>query len=206
MSRKFIKSVMLETDDGRTYNAEIYKTSTRGSHGPMYRTELRKGVRGKVEVEDASHKNDNDAVRTAIARLKQMAGMQTTPAEMYTPLTAEELRTAKEELKNLRKRKNPGVPIARLKQIDREMSAHVAKTDREVLYGMGAYGRQPSLADWQDGKDFEAYHPPTWIGGPYFSVRDVDRIYALGYRKIVFGGTEGFIIDLVLDPPQSPED
>lgn len=78
-----------------------------------------------------------------------------------------------------------------------KMRAHLDKVDREVLFASGAYGRHPTLADWEGGKDFKAYQP-RWKGGPYFSIRDVDRIYAEGYRTIAFGGHEGFNVELVV--------
>lgn len=86
----------------------------------------------------------------------------------------------------------------RLAQIDADMAAHVAKTDSEVLYASSAYGRRPSAKDWQAGKDFMAINPPVWDGGPYFSIRDAERIYEWGYRKIIIGGVEGFDIELVM--------
>jgi hypothetical protein len=41
-------------------------------------------------------------------------------------------------------------------------------------------------------------NPPVWHGGPYFSIRDAERIYDLGYRQIVIGGHDGFTVDLVM--------
>ncbi len=74
----------------------------------------------------------------------------------------------------------------------------------EVLFAEGAYGRKPTIEDWQDGKDFFALNPPIWKGGLYFSIGESDFIYGLGYRKIMFGGHEGFDVDLVMEPPRGP--
>lgn len=81
-----------------------------------------------------------------------------------------------------------------------EINRYVAKMDREILYATGAYGRKPTVKDWRGGKDFMVVEAgPMWPGGTYFSIRDVEQIYGLGYRKIVFGGTEGFDVDLVME-------
>lgn len=79
-----------------------------------------------------------------------------------------------------------------------EVNKFVADFDSETLYARGAYGRRPTVKDWQAGKDFEALNPERWKGGPYFSVRNAEQIYELGYRRIVFGGAEGFTVDLVM--------
>lgn len=79
-----------------------------------------------------------------------------------------------------------------------EINKFVADMDEVTLYASAAYGRRPSIRDWQNGKDFFAVNPQRWNGGPYFSIRDVQRIYDLGYRKIIFGGAEGFDVELVM--------
>ena len=74
----------------------------------------------------------------------------------------------------------------------------------DVLYAEAAYGRAPTIEDWDAGKDFKATNPPIWKGGLYFSIRDVDYIHSLGYRRISIGGAEGFDVDLVTNPPRAP--
>jgi hypothetical protein len=96
-----------------------------------------------------------------------------------------------------RRRKNA---VPSMEEIQSFVSAHDAVT----LYARGAYGRRPSVKDWENGKDFEAINPDKWNGGPYFSVSNAQAIYDLGSRKIVFGGAEGFDVDLVMNPPKSP--
>lgn len=59
---------------------------------------------------------------------------------------------------------------------------------RTTLTALGAYGRKPTQADWNDGKDFRVYHP---FGGPYFSIRDKDRFKADGYTEIGFFDQHG---------------
>lgn len=78
-----------------------------------------------------------------------------------------------------------------------EINKFVEDLDEVTLYASSAYGRRPSVKDWESGKDFKAIAPQRWVGGPYFSIRDAQRIYDLGYRKIIVGGHEGFDIDLV---------
>lgn len=68
----------------------------------------------------------------------------------------------------------------------------------DVLYAKGAYGRKPTVKDWEDGKDFEAVNPPIWKGTHYFSIGEAEFIYSLGYKRIVFGGNEGFDVELVM--------
>lgn len=49
-----------------------------------------------------------------------------------------------------------------------------------TMYAYPAYGRtSASLAEWYDGKDFRS------ISGPYFSIRDIDYLKALGYSHVV---------------------
>lgn len=78
-----------------------------------------------------------------------------------------------------------------------EIEAFIAQVDEVTLFAEPAYGRRPSMKDWEGGKDFRAYEP-RWKGGTYFSIRDAQLIYDSGYRKIIIGGTEGFDIDLVV--------
>ena len=75
----------------------------------------------------------------------------------------------------------------------------------DTLYATGAYGRKPTIKDWNDGKDFFAVNPPIWKGTEFFSISEAEFIYDLGYRKIVFGGKEGFDVELVMNPPRSPK-
>lgn len=49
-----------------------------------------------------------------------------------------------------------------------------------TLYAVGAYGRQATLADWNEGKDFKI------VSGPYFSNRDLAGLWADGCREIRF--------------------
>lgn len=94
---------------------------------------------------------------------------------------------------------NPEVgPSGGLIDTQEEISKFVKRMDRETLYASAAYGRRPRITDWEKGLDFKA-HNPRWVGGPYFSIRDADRIYAEGYRRIVVGGGEGFDVDLVME-------
>ena len=69
-----------------------------------------------------------------------------------------------------------------------------------VLYAEGAYGRKPTVKDWESGRDFHAINPPIWKGTTYFSISEAEFIYSLGYKKIVFGGKEGFDVELVMRP------
>ena len=106
---------------------------------------------------------------------------------------------AKPRKKNASRGSPKPISGERLKAIDRDVSAHVARMDEEILYAMPSmYGRRTGPTDWEAGKDFIAMNPPVWHGGPYFSVRDAERIYELGYRQIVIGGHDGFTVDLVM--------
>lgn len=55
-----------------------------------------------------------------------------------------------------------------------------------ILHARGAYGRNVSLADWHAGRDFYALVEPDgpWIGGPYFSIRDIRSLKRLGYTEL----------------------
>lgn len=44
----------------------------------------------------------------------------------------------------------------------------------------GAYGRKTVMKDWTDGKDFKI------VGGPYCSIRDLDKIKADGFDILEF--------------------
>ena len=53
----------------------------------------------------------------------------------------------------------------------------------KVLNAIGAYGRTATKEDWAAGKDFQVYM------GPYFSVRDTNKIRDHGYTTIHFLST-----------------
>jgi hypothetical protein len=50
----------------------------------------------------------------------------------------------------------------------------------------GAYGREANLQDWEDGKDFRI------VGGPYFSIRDMDEMRRQGINVIDFLNNQGY--------------
>lgn len=50
-----------------------------------------------------------------------------------------------------------------------------------ILYAVGAYGREARRDDWAAGKDFAIAY-----GGPYFSIRDIDKLKIDGYTEIHF--------------------
>lgn len=51
-----------------------------------------------------------------------------------------------------------------------------------ILYAVGAYGREARRDDWAAGKDFFAIA----YDGPYFSIRDIDKLKIGGYTEIHF--------------------
>ena len=51
----------------------------------------------------------------------------------------------------------------------------------QTLHATGAYGRKPSMDDWLDGKDFRVAN-----FGPYFSIRDVERMKSDGTYDVKF--------------------
>lgn len=81
-----------------------------------------------------------------------------------------------------------------------EINAFVRNLEKTTLFAEGAYGRRPTIKDWNAGKDFRVLGDPgpQWVGGQYFSNRDAETIYDMGYRRIVFGGAEGFDVELVM--------
>lgn len=190
MARKFVKAVSLVSDDGPGYTAEVFKTSP-----GRYVTEFRKGAGRVLHKEVAEHQSDAWAIRTAVARLQQMkrkGNPDQGDARYSVHIDMGESVHAGE------RKDNPepgpaGGPIA----TQEEVNEYVRKMDEETLFASAAYGRKPSVKDWESGKDFKA-HGHRWVGGPYFSIRDVDEIYRAGYRKIVVGGTEGFNVELVM--------
>jgi len=50
----------------------------------------------------------------------------------------------------------------------------------KVMNATGAYGRKAKLTDYVDGRDFKL------VNGPYFSIRDEDRLRKEGYTEIRF--------------------
>lgn len=148
-----------------------------------------------MKPKKATEREEAEARET---RARRRRALKQYRAERTAVIAERDARVKREEEEDARERKKNASP-ARLKQIDAEMKAHLLKIDQEVLFADGAYGRKPTVKDWEGGKDFHAYHPTgDWVGGPYFSIRDAEKIYALGYRKIVFGGAEGFDVDLVM--------
>jgi hypothetical protein len=50
----------------------------------------------------------------------------------------------------------------------------------KILHAQGAYGRIADIHDWINGKDFRVWN------GPYFSIRDIDKLIEDGYYRIDF--------------------
>lgn len=57
----------------------------------------------------------------------------------------------------------------------------------DILMVTGAYGREPTKADWYAGKDFQI------VAGPYFSIRNVPQMRDYGTEQIVFINNRGFV-------------
>lgn len=67
----------------------------------------------------------------------------------------------------------------------------------EPAYGKRATSRTQVEELWKAGKDFRAKEMPAgWIGGAYFSIRNVKTINALGVTKL--------IVPIYQRPDQSP--
>lgn len=72
----------------------------------------------------------------------------------------------------------------------REAIALVRESKKvNILFATPAYSREYStlkslMADWNAGKDFAALDGGPWIGGPYFSIRDIKDLKNMGYRWI----------------------
>lgn len=60
-----------------------------------------------------------------------------------------------------------------------------------ILYAVGAYGREAQRSDWAAGRDFKVAHT-----GPYFSIRDIDRLKLEGYTEVQFLDRAGWPIFL----------
>ena len=56
-----------------------------------------------------------------------------------------------------------------------------------IWLASGAYGREATEKDWNDGKDFQ------FVGGPYFSKRDMKDLWIHGVSQIDFFGKDGFV-------------
>ena len=59
-----------------------------------------------------------------------------------------------------------------------------------ILFAQGAYGREASIDDWLDGKDFVVANQYC---GPYFSIRDWKMLQQNGYTEIQFLCKRGWI-------------
>lgn len=60
-----------------------------------------------------------------------------------------------------------------------------------ILYAIGAYGREAKRSDWAEGKDFKVVH-----NGPYFSIKDIDRLKLNGYTEVQFLDRTGWLVFL----------
>lgn len=61
----------------------------------------------------------------------------------------------------------------------------------------GAYGREASLKDWEDGKDFYV----VGAHGAYCSIRDVEEVKKEGFDLLEFRKWDGTYVDtIVLNP------
>jgi hypothetical protein len=61
----------------------------------------------------------------------------------------------------------------------------------EVLHLIGAYGRDATLTDWEEGKDFKIYE------GPYTSKRDLQYMRAHGVHFVVIENRRGETISVI---------
>lgn len=166
MARKFVKAVTLLVDDDTAYTAEVFKTSP-----GRYVTEFRKGAGKTLHKENAEHQSDAWAIRTATARLQQMA----------------------------RKGNPEKGPAGSTIQTQAEVNEFVRKMNETVLYA-APLGKTRGIKAWEKNEVFQAVAPPHWDGSPFFRSSDAERIYNMGYRTIrVVGGTgDGFTVELVM--------
>jgi hypothetical protein len=59
--------------------------------------------------------------------------------------------------------------------------------DRDYLVAEGAYGREATEEDWDNGLDFQIK------SGPYFSIRDCEAIKQEGVSQIIFYNCLGYL-------------
>ena len=64
----------------------------------------------------------------------------------------------------------------------------MASFDRSYIVAHGAYGRDTTEKDWAEGKDFKI------VGGPYFSIRDVQTMKDQGITLIDFVNERGYTV------------
>jgi len=180
MARRKIKTFVWTRTNHPDFSATIYRDSDTREYVVVY-------YEGRAKIGDSFHDDLDDAVGTANAELKRMGALFA--RKRMTPATS--------EASTYHRRKN-AIGDSEDQASMRAMEKHLLAIDSSTLFADGAYGKMPTLADWEAGKDFVALDPPTWKGGRYFSIRDTATIHGLGYRKIVFGGAEGFDVDLVM--------
>lgn len=119
-------------------------------------------------------------------------------------LSEAEIAALRQSAAEWRQRAATAVPIKKRRRKNavpsqEDVNQYVARMDSITVYAAGAYGRKPTVKDWKAGKDFMVVEGgPRWPGGTYFSIRDAEKLYGMGYRKIVFGGGEGFDVELVM--------
>lgn len=68
----------------------------------------------------------------------------------------------------------------------------------DYVFATGAYGHEASGPDWLAGKDFKI------VNGPYFSIRDVEKLKENGIYSIYFQNVKReftrFAVDLYTNP------
>lgn len=170
MARRKVKAWLLTRTNLPDLSATVYRDSDTKEYVVVY-------YEGRNKIGDSFHTDKDDAEGTANAELARMGKLFATKHVQKPPRTHGRLKNAASQ---------------------EEINQFVKQHDAVTLYASGAYGRRPTVKDWEAGKDFMAVNPAVWEGGPYFSIRDVETIYGLGYTKIIFGGAEGFDVDLVM--------
>lgn len=82
-----------------------------------------------------------------------------------------------------------------------EVNRHVEALDEVTLYAAPINKTRSGFKGWARGEVFQVVNPPRWTGSPFVRSADAERIYDMGYRKIiVMDGDGGYDVDLVMQP------
>lgn len=83
----------------------------------------------------------------------------------------------------------------------KDINQHVEALDEVTLYAAPINKTRSGFKGWESGEVFQVVNPLRWTGSPFIRGADAERIYDMGYRKIiVMDGLGGYEVDLVMQP------
>lgn len=189
MSRRKINAFLWTRTNLPDLSATIYRDSDTRKFVVVYHE-------GREKIGDSFHTDKDDAEETANAELAAWGKMYATKRVVSKRRGAAQKRA----MVRLRSKNPEPGPAGRKIPAQSEIGAFIKELDRITLYAVPIGKVRVGVNAWEAGQVFQAVNPPRWTGSPFFRVSDAQRIYDMGYRKIIImgGAGETFDVDLVM--------